>query len=262
MPNHTASSTLLSHTVVAVLAGAAGGFLATQLAPTNTDAARPAQSDGLAPATPAAPARVEARPADTAWRGELERELQTLRERVDALELEPAPLAREAVAAAVEPASAAPLAPAAAIEAERLQDSVAEALEAIRSAERQQAAAEQQQRELQRIDERVARLAEPLGLTPAQQADLRTLMLTQRQERDALESLRDQGGDRTAYRSAMEELRKRDDDALARLLTPEQLQAYQAREQERNGDQRGGAARQGGERRTNRGGGGGGAGGG
>jgi hypothetical protein len=234
-------NTLLSSALVAALVGAASALLVHSFV---ADERRAPESAHPAPAHGSlAGASLQAASTDST---ELARQLRTLEAehgelvaRLEALERRPEPEARVALA----PARASDSASNAKVDAaglapEVVQESVVQALESIRAEERAEAARAREQRELERIEERLTRASEQLGLAPGQTNDLRALLLRQRAEREALEAQREAGADRETYRAAVEEQRKRELAVLTSILTPAQFEAYQRRETAR-GDDRG-----------------------
>mgnify|MGYP001356559128 CR=1 FL=1 len=234
-------NTLLSSALVAALVGAASALLVHSFVADERsapDSAHPASAHG----SPAS-ASLQAASAGSA---ELARQLRTLEvehselvARLEALERRPEPEARVALAPARSAeATRSTDGDAAALAPEVVQESVVQALETIRAEERAEAARAREERELERMEERLARVSEQLGLAPGQTNDLRALMQRQRTEREALEAQREAGADRETYRAAVEEHRKRELAALTAILTPEQFETYQKRETAR-GDDRG-----------------------
>lgn len=158
---------------------------------------------------------------------------QELRQRVEALESRPVGDARTPVTSVEEVAAAA----AAKLQVEgkvasasgEVFTQVEQALEAIRTAEREQAARAREERELARMEERLTQLAERLSLTPAQVNDLRAHLIAQDKVEHDLRQQREAGMDRDAYRVAREQARDVEREQLARILSPEQLEQYNAR---------------------------------
>ena len=95
--------------------------------------------------------------------------------------------------------------------------------EAARRERREQARAE-------RLDLRMGELTEALGLSPYQADEMRTILAGESARRDALiTQMRESGDfDRRAMRESMETVRGEVHGALETVLTPEQLDAYQA----------------------------------
>ncbi len=165
----------------------------------------------------------------------LRSENQELRARVEALESRPVGEARAAVTSVEEVAAAAAAklqvegARAGASGTGEVYTQVEQALEAIRTAERDEAARAREQRELDRMEERLTQMAERLGLSPAQVNDLRAHMIAQEKIEDDLREQREAGMERDAYRVAREQARDAEREELARILSPEQLEQYNAR---------------------------------
>jgi hypothetical protein len=165
----------------------------------------------------------------------LRSENQELRARVEALESRPVGEARATVTSVEEIAAAAAAklqvegARAGASGTGEVYTQVEQALEAIRTAERDEAARAREQRELDRMEERLTQMAERLGLSPAQVNDLRAHMIAQGKIEDDLREQREAGMERDAYRVAREQARDAEREELARILSPEQLEQYNAR---------------------------------
>ncbi len=165
----------------------------------------------------------------------LRSENQELRARVEALESRPVGEARAAVTSVEEVAAAAAAklqvegARAGASGTGEVYTQVEQALEAIRTAERDEAARAREQRELDRMEERLTQMAERLGLSPGQVNDLRAHMIAQEKIEDDLREQREAGMERDAYRVAREQARDAEREELARILSPEQLEQYNAR---------------------------------
>lgn len=225
---------LLSIVLVALVAGAVGALCTSLLssdATSTSTASAPAAPDVAARAPRSTADANEADPRLAVLVEALAANVERLAARVEELERRPEPDVRVARAPAPSDDSAklsAALAP------QVVQESVVQALEDIRAQERAKAEAQRQQRELERIDERLTRLNEQLGLSPSQSSSLRALMLAQNQQRDELERQRDDGLDREQRRAAAEQLRLRADVDLARILTPEQLTTYRELNASRN----------------------------
>lgn len=115
---------------------------------------------------------------------------------------------------------------------------VGRALEEIRAQEEAEREADRQAQQRQRVEDRVSRLQETLGLSNVQTRDVRTILLDQEEKRDALfTSVRDGQGDPMSMRDSMRDLRDQTHTALQGVLTADQFDAY--RETERD-DFRGG----------------------
>ena len=108
--------------------------------------------------------------------------------------------------------------------------------EAQKTAEREEQRKQWQKRmEEQRAkweEGRTQRLAQELGLSDAQTADMKKVEAEMREAmRKKMEALGQQGGgfNLDALRTASEELRAQNDEAVARILTPEQFEKYKSR---------------------------------
>lgn len=116
---------------------------------------------------------------------------------------------------------------------ERVEEGIA-AIEARKEAERiaaeQARAEEREQRRQEFMNQRWAEVAQQLNLDASQTERLRALTESARTEiRAAMEQMRESGGfDREAMREQGEALRGRIENELASILTPEQIEAYQA----------------------------------
>ena len=227
---------ILTVSLVAAVAGAAAaGVVTLALAP--SDAATPA--DNAVTLTEAASPR---QGTDlVAELDELASENRELRARIEALESRPMSDARTliepsdgqhsaAIAAAQGGASALGVPPA------EIQAQVATAIEAIRTQERAEAARAREQRELQRMEERLTDLRERLGLSPTQENDLRALLLADRAAEAEYDRQREAGMSRDALRVVREQQRTEQQAQLAKILTPEQLANYRQRDNRRGGD--------------------------
>jgi len=219
--------TLLPTLLAATIAGSV-----TALFVTRAQHHSAASSSGSIVAAPALEAATVASGLETEVAA-LRSENQELRARVEALEGRPVGEARAAVTSVEEVAAAA----AAKLQVEgkvppapgEVFTQVEQALEALRTAEREEATRAREQRELDRMEERLTQLAERLGLTPAQVNDLRAHRIAQEKIEDDLRAQREAGMERDAYRIAREQARSVEREELARILTPEQLEQYNAR---------------------------------
>lgn len=165
-----------------------------------------------------------------------------LRARIEGLERRPVAEARVPVVAEearplLLPQPEAAVRPELGLPSEVLLERVEEALGRIREEERAEEERRDEERRAERLEERLARLSDELGLAPHQVRDLRTLWLAQEQGRDELRRALEDSGDRDAYREARKDQRKANDEALARILTPAQLEDYRKREQQRDAAQ-------------------------
>lgn len=226
-------SEILFASALIALVGGTGAALATRTffgAPARSPAER---EPALAAEGPSAPAR------PLAELEELRRGQTELLQRLAALELrlEELASARTAVAPERAPEEAWGDAPGAIagrpspVEALELSPafvaSVEAALDRIQKAEEAEREKTRKELQAQRIEERVARLQQELGLTQRQASDVRSLLLAQDEKREALfAGLREGTGDPGAAREGFRALRE---DALAeleRILTPDQYATY------------------------------------
>ncbi|MBM3990428.1 MAG: hypothetical protein FJ298_05390 [Planctomycetes bacterium] len=191
-----------------------------------------ASSSGLIVAAPA-PEAAAATGGIEAKVAALRSENDALRSRIEALEGRPLGDSRAAVTSVEEVAAAA----AAKLQVEgkippasgEVFTQVEQALETIRAAEREEATRAREQRELDHMEERLGQLAERLDLTSAQVNDLRAHRIAQQKIEDDLRAQRETGMERDAYRVAREQARSVEREELARILTPQQLEQYNAR---------------------------------
>lgn len=240
------SEILLAAAVVGLVSGALGAFLVQSFAGSGEAAAR------SAPTSEPARGAVIA-PEDGDGLGHSLDELRmgdvALATRIDELEARLASVASRAPAALT--ASVDGRLSASEVSPERLASmlgdgasspefvaTVGRALEEIRAQEEADREAERQALQRQRVEDRVARLQESLGLSNVQTRDLRTVLLDQEDKRDALfSSIRDGQGDPMSMRDSMRDLRDQTNTALQGILTADQYDSY--RETERD-DFRGG----------------------
>jgi len=153
-----------------------------------------------------------------------------LRARIHALEARPSDDARVQVAESETPRPE----ELAALPPEEVHATVAKALEDLRANEKAEAQRVREQREAERLEERLKRMSDQLGLSPAQVADIRALLVAQRDARDDLEQRRESLGSRDAYRTERDALRELEEESLARILTPTQLESYRGRDARRD----------------------------
>jgi hypothetical protein len=116
-------------------------------------------------------------------------------------------------------------------------ESVGLALERIQA--REEAEREKRRKELQaqRIEDRVAKLQQDLGLTQRQASDLRTVLIAQDDKRDALfAGMRDGLGEPRDMREGFRTIRDQTMTAIEGFLTPEQVEGFRSSEE---GDFRG-----------------------
>lgn len=221
--------------VVAALAGGASAALVLALGSPSA----PAPADSLSASSPSV-----ASPSDdvAALRDEitaLEIESNELRQRLSELEDRADFSARSAVAPTDELATqvAAKLSADGATPApSALKTEVAQALEQLRADERAEAARAREQRELQRMEERLTDLRERLGLSPTQENDLRALLLAERAAEAEYDLQRDAGTSRDSLRAVREQQRKDHVAKLTAILSPEQYESYRQRDNRRGGD--------------------------
>jgi len=240
-------SALLQTAIVAIVAGAASAALTSTLFLAGSTAERgralPAAQEPVVRADGAAALT----PADGDLRGriaELAQENRALVARIEALEARPAaarvPLATDAERVA----SLAPTGERAtrsmadtmldfSTDTPEFQEGVEQALARIRAEELAEAERLRQEQLAARVEERVSRLTDELGLTRGQATDMRTYLLAREAGRDELRRIRE-GEDRDAYREARERLNQEGETALMRILSPAQLAAYQQRDDERD----------------------------
>lgn len=223
---------LLASALIAVVAGV-GTALATrafQDAPVRAEPEARAGSTAPGAVTPstlssdAERALVELRLDNAALR----ERLAALEARLGELASTRTPLALESTGAAgIEPALAAHVdAPEFAVDDDFVA-SVGRALDQIEAKE--EAARELRRKELQalRIEERVTRLQQELGLTNRQASDVRTALIAADDKREVLfASLRESQGDPRDLREGFRTLRDETYAALSGVLTPEQLETF------------------------------------
>jgi uncharacterized membrane protein YgcG len=235
------SNSLLPTLLLATAAGAVSALVVTSLSGSDAPAA---QAAGAASADGVSQSVAGSTEAELV---SLRAENQELRVRIEALENRPAGESRAAVQPSVEDLAAAVAevqsnaGATATPRNDAMYTQVEAALESIRETERAEAAKAREQREVDRMEERLTQMAERLGLTPAQTNDMRGLLLQQEQIEDDLRAQREAGMERDAYRVARDQAREAERAELTRILTPEQLQQYDARND--RGNDRGNDAR-------------------
>jgi uncharacterized membrane protein YgcG len=235
------SNSLLPTLLLATAAGAVSALVVTSLSGSDAPAA---QAVGAASAEGVSQSVAGSTEAELV---SLRAENQELRVRIEALESRPAGESRAAVQPSVEELAAAVAevqsnaGATATPRDDAMYTQVEAALESIRETERAEAAKAREQREVERMEERLTQMAERLGLTPAQTNDMRGLLLQQEQIEDDLRAQREAGMERDAYRVARDQAREAERAELTRILTPEQLQQYDARND--RGNDRGSEAR-------------------
>jgi len=219
-------------------AGLVGGLTAHFLAPTPAEA-KSGASEALSPAL------------DDVDLGPLNVQLAALTRRLDMLEagdslgtrrpagdaalfLPPEQL-QEAVAAAIEGKVGS---------AGSMQSMVASTLDQIRMQEEAQKQIERDQQRQDALQRRIDRLTEDLGLYPDQASKMLTILSNEDTQRnDMREAMRTGGADFANLRDDMNTLRDTTKNAVAEVLTAEQLEKYNA---SNNGGFGGGGGRRGG----------------
>ncbi|MDP6537931.1 MAG: hypothetical protein QF903_13945 [Planctomycetota bacterium] len=107
-------------------------------------------------------------------------------------------------------------------------ESVGLALQDIRAAEEAERAEERRLRAEERMDQRMEELSIKLGLDTYQSGRMRVVLTEESLARDELRTVMRESGDWASARSAMTELRDKTNASLAEVLTPQQLETYQA----------------------------------
>ena len=129
--------------------------------------------------------------------------------------------------------------------------SVGRALDEIKAKEEAEREAKRKELQAQRIEERVTRLQQELGLTNRQASDLRTALIAQDDKREALfVGMRDGVGDPRDLRESFRVMREETNATLQTVLTPDQFNGYLQREDfdfGRRGPDFGGGNRPGGD---------------
>lgn len=111
-------------------------------------------------------------------------------------------------------------------------DSVGQALDTIRAREDAEREARRKEIQAQRIEDRVAKLQQELGLTNRQSSDLRTALIQQDDKREALfTSMREGTGDPNTMRDSFRSMRDETYATIQGFLTPEQFAAFQKSEE-------------------------------
>lgn len=105
--------------------------------------------------------------------------------------------------------------------------SVGKALDTIHAREEAEREAKRKELQAQRVEERVAKLQQELGLNHRQATDLRTALITQDDKREALfQGMRDGLGDPRDMRESFRVIRDETHASLQTVLTPEQFAGY------------------------------------
>jgi hypothetical protein len=109
--------------------------------------------------------------------------------------------------------------------------SVSKALDAIKAKEEAERETKRKELQAQRIEERVTRLQQELGLTNRQASDLRTALIAQDDKREVLfTGMRDGVGDPRDLRDSFRVIRDETNATLQTILTPEQYSGFLQRE--------------------------------
>ena len=133
-------------------------------------------------------------------------------------------------------------------EASGLRQMVATALEEVQTAEQDERQLEREQREVDRIVERMGEYSEKLGLDAVQKQSMQDHLIDSSKKRNELfTTMRNGDVPREDIREAFTTQREDSDAALGRILSPAQLETYNAMNEERgglfNGGGRGGRGR-------------------
>ena len=226
--------------LVAAATGIASAALTTSWLATSAPAGRgpnPRSDPGSGPSLGAEAARRD---------DELRLGLEALREetralaaRIERLERHPIPEGRQPLVVEASPTAELPREDAAARPAvdlppELLLDQVGEALSRIRAEEQAEEQRRADERQAQRLEERLARLSDELGLAPQQVRELRTLWIAQEERRQELRLRLQESRDRQAYLEERKEQHAANEEELARILTPSQLEGLRQREERRD----------------------------
>jgi hypothetical protein len=182
---------------------------------------------------PALSARFEALGAENAMLGQRIAELETrLASALGARAAEAEPLAPTRTAVPVESAAATVAAPGPRPLDPDFVASVDQALDEIRAREEQQREEKRKELQAQRIEERLTRYQETLGLSNAQVRDMRSVLIAQDDKREALRASMEGGeGDRRTMFEGMRTIRDETNSALSGFLSAEQLRLYQEQEE-------------------------------
>jgi hypothetical protein len=229
---------LLASALIA-LVGGAGAALATRafFADRSSAGRIEAVQAGARPATEASPAAAAA----TGELADLRRAQVELLQRVAELETRLVEVASTRSAATREPQPAVEGEATAALAREtgrslealpEFAASVEQVLTQIQAKEEAEREKVRKELQAQRIEDRVARMQQELGLTNAQASGLRTALIAQDDKREALFiSMRDGLGDPGTMRDGMRTLRDETHAELQRIFTPEQYATFQASEE-------------------------------
>ncbi len=111
---------------------------------------------------------------------------------------------------------------------ENFQVLVASALDEIREQEENERNLKEHEQMLERLETRLVDLTEELGLTPYQVKEMRPLLLAQEEKRmELFNAMREGAGDFRNVREEMRTIRDEHVQAVANVLTPEQLEGYE-----------------------------------
>lgn len=228
---------LLASAVIAIVAGA-GASLASrafQERPARAETETRADSSGRSVAAIGLDEPETRRALD-----ELRMENTVLRERLAALEARLGELAStrtplgqgESTTLHASRDGEAPLASETVVADDDFVASVGRALDEIQRREGTEREARRQELQAERIEARVTRLQQELGLNNRQASDLRTALIAADDKREALfTSLRENEGDPRDLRESFRTLRDERDTALRGILTPEQFETFRQGEE-------------------------------
>jgi len=113
--------------------------------------------------------------------------------------------------------------------------SVGDALDKIREQETKERQQQMADAQAERLEERLTELQDELGLSQYQVDELRPVLTAQNLRRAELFAGGWENIDRSTMREDMEAIRTETDKALATILTPEQLEGYEANERQNRG---------------------------
>ncbi|QDU86128.1 hypothetical protein Pla163_32770 [Planctomycetes bacterium Pla163] len=126
----------------------------------------------------------------------------------------------------------------------QFEQAVAAAITRIEEREAAERDAEREQREADRMEERIAELTQSLGLNAYQQTEMRTLMIDNNAKTEEMrDKMRSGEIDRTEIRDSFEAIRTEMDESLAGFLTPAQYDQYKEENNNRWGGFGGGGGR-------------------
>ena len=113
--------------------------------------------------------------------------------------------------------------------------SVGQALSEIRAEEERVRDIERKERQAQRLEERLATLRDELGLSGFQVSEMRGVLVTQDDKREALRAAGRDGVDRQAMFEGYRKIQEETYTALGAVLSPEQLDGYKKAEESEYG---------------------------